>query len=443
MLIRPAGGITSATEAGEESMAGRIPALLGAAVATVLTSLPLGSAFAEDIKIGVLEPFTGPWAKNGNESYVAMEIARDMINEKGGIKGKKIVFIRGDAPDPSAGKSEANRIITQDGVKLITGTYASPLGIAISAEAERHGVIHWESIASADIITKRGFKHVFQVGPAASRYGKAALDFTKEELAKRLGKKFEDLRIALLWENRAFGTAVGNGVRAHAKELGITLTLDEGYDQFMTDMTPLVQKLKDAKPDVLIAISFINDTILLHRKAKELNFNVPAVIGVSAGHSVPDLKDSLGTAVNGIFVSDLPVLVNPKALRPEVEAASVEFNKRYEKIQHRVPAGHAVASFAALWTLFNDVLPKAKSLEPEDVRAAALSMDLPPGSLINGSGLKFSNFDLPNDPKDAGQNIRSAIGVWQWQDMAARQVYPQNLATNQIIMVPLPDWSKR
>jgi len=424
-------------------MAGRIPALLGAAVATVLTSLPLGSAFAEDIKIGVLEPFTGPWAKNGNESYVAMEIARDMINEKGGIKGKKIVFIRGDAPDPSAGKSEANRIITQDGVKLITGTYASPLGIAISAEAERHGVIHWESIASADIITKRGFKHVFQVGPAASRYGKAALDFTKEELAKRLGKKFEDLRIALLWENRAFGTAVGNGVRAHAKELGITLTLDEGYDQFMTDMTPLVQKLKDAKPDVLIAISFINDTILLHRKAKELNFNVPAVIGVSAGHSVPDLKDSLGTAVNGIFVSDLPVLVNPKALRPEVEAASVEFNKRYEKIQHRVPAGHAVASFAALWTLFNDVLPKAKSLEPEDVRAAALSMDLPPGSLINGSGLKFSNFDLPNDPKDAGQNIRSAIGVWQWQDMAARQVYPQNLATNQIIMVPLPDWSKR
>lgn len=281
------------------------------------------------------------------------------------------------------------------------------------------------------------------MGPAASCYGKAALDFTKEELAQRLGKKFEDLRIALLWENRAFGTAVGNGARARAKELGVKLAFDEGYDQFMTDMTPLVQKLKDAKPDVLIAISFINDTILLHRKAKELNFYVPAVIGVSAGHSVPDLKDSLGTAVNGIFVSDLPVLVNPKALRPEVEAAAEEFNKRYEKIQHRVPAGHAVASFAALWTLFNDVLPKAKSMDPEDVRAAALSMDLPPGSLINGSGLKFSNFDRPNDPKDAGQNLRSAIGVWQWQNEAARQVYPKNLATNPIIKVPLPQWDKR
>jgi branched-chain amino acid transport system substrate-binding protein len=419
--------------------------------AALLVAIPLcgvallpGRAFSEDkITIGVLEPFTGPWAKNGNESYVAMEIARDMINERGGVNGKKIAYVRGDAPDPSAGKTEAERIITQNDVKLITGTYASPLGISISAEAERLAVVHWETIASADIITKRGYKHVFQVGPAASRYGKAAIDFTKEELAQRLNKKFEDLRIALLWENRAFGTAVGTGARARAKELGANLIFDDGYDQFMTDMTPLVQKLKDANPDVLIAISFINDTVLLHRKAKELNFSVPAVIGVSAGHSVPDLKDSIGTAVNGIFVSDLPALVNPSSLLPDVKAASDEFNKRYESIQHRVPAGHAVASFAALWALYTDVLPKAKSMDPEDVRAAALSVDLPDGSLINGSGLKFSNFDLPNDPKDAGQNIRSAIGVWQWQNEAARQVYPKSLATNDIISVPLPQWSQR
>jgi len=423
-----------------------VPLRTSLAVVFLLAASALApiSAQAEDtIKLGVLEPFTGPWAKNGNESYVAMEIARDMINEQGGVKGKKIVFVRGDAPDPSAGKSEAERIISQEGIKLMTGTYASPLGISISAEAERHGIVHWETIASADIITKRGYKHVFQVGPAASRYGTAALDFIKEDLAQRLDKKFEDLRIALLWENRAFGTAVGTGARAEAKKLGVQLIYDEGYDQFMTDMTPLVQKLKDAKPDVPVIISFINDTILFHRKAKELNFYVPSIIGVSAGHSVPDLKDSIGTTVNGLFVSDLPVLVNPAALKPEAQAAAVEFNKRYESVQHRVPAGHAVASFAALWALFNNVLPAAKSMDPEDVRAAALAADLPDGSLINGSGLKFSNFDLPDDPKDAGQNIRSSIGVWQWQDGGARQVYPKKLATNDIIAVPLPDWSKR
>jgi branched-chain amino acid transport system substrate-binding protein len=426
----------------------RLRGPLYACAAIAVAALGAGAADAQDAragetKIGVLLPFTGPWAKNGNESYVAMEIARDMINEQGGVQGKKIAYVRGDAPDPSAGKSEAERIISQSGVTLITGTYASPLGVSISAEAERHGVVHWETIASADVITRRGYKHVFQVGPAASRYGTAALDFTKEELAQRLNRKFDDLRIALLWENRAFGTSVGVGARARAKSLGVKLIYDEGYDQFMTDMTPLVQKLKDAKPDVLIVISFINDTVLLHRKAKELNLYVPAIIGVSAGHSVPDLQDSLGTAVNGLFVSDLPVLVNPKALRPEVQAASVEFNKRYESVQHRVPAGHAVASFAALWTLFRDVLPKAKSMDSEDIRTAALSMDLPEGSLINGSGLKFSNFDVAGDPKDAGQNVRSSIGVWEWQELGARQVYPKDLATNGVTMVPLPEWSKR
>jgi len=414
------------------------------ALAFAFALAPSSPADAEDtIEVGVLLPFTGPWAKNGNESYVAMEIARDMINERGGVNGKKVRFIRGDAVDASAGKSEAERIITQSGVKLITGTYASPLGIAISAEAERHGVIHWETIASADIITKRGYKHVFQVGPAASRYGAAALDFTKAELVQRLGKKVEDLRIGLLWENRAFGTAVGDGVRKRAKMLGINLVYDEGYDQFMTDMTPFVQKLKDIKPEVLIIISFINDTILLHRKAKELELYVPAIIGVSAGHSVPDLKDSIGSIVNGLFVSDLPVTVNPQALRPEALAAANEFNKRYERIQKRVPAGHAVASFAALWPLFNDVFAKVKSMDPEEIRNVALSLELPDGSLINGSGLKFSNFDVPGDPKDAGQNLRSAIGVWQWQDMAARQVFPPDLATNKVIMVPLPQWNQR
>ena len=189
-------------------MSDRLRVCFGVVALLATASLSLTPARAEDtIKLGVLEPFTGPWAKNGNESYVAMEIARDMINEQGGINGKKISYVRGDAPDPSAGKSEAERIISQEGIKLMTGTYASPLGIAISAEAERHGIVHWETIASADIITKRGYKHVFQVGPAASRYGTAALDFIRDDLAQRLDKKFGDLRIALLWENRAFGTA--------------------------------------------------------------------------------------------------------------------------------------------------------------------------------------------------------------------------------------------
>ncbi|MGH2359485.1 MAG: ABC transporter substrate-binding protein, partial [bacterium] len=367
----------------------------------------------------------------------------DMINERGGINGKKVVFVRGDAVSPTAGISEAERLITKEGLKLITGTYASPLGVAISAAAERQRVIHWETIAAADIITKRGYKYVFQHGPAASRYGHAALDFVKDSAASSLKKEFKQLRIALLWENRAFGTAVGKGVRDRAEQLGIKLIYDEGYDQFATDVTPLVQKLKDIKPDVLIAISFINDAVLFQRKAKELNFYVPVMIGVSAGYSVPDLKDSIGSAVNGIFVSDLPVRVNPDALEPGIRKVADEFFARYEKIQKRVAAGHATASFAGLWVLFTEVLPKVASMDPDEIRKVMLALDLPEGRVMNGGGVKFTDFDLPADPKDAGQNIRSSIGVWQWQEGGARQVYPPKLATHKLTLVPLPDWSQR
>ena len=266
----------------------------------------------EPIKIGVLLPFTGPLAKNGIENWEAMQIARDMINERGGINGRKIEYLQGDATNPNAAISETERLITKDGIKITTGSFASPIAIAVSQAAERHGVFHWETTGAAEIITRRGFKYTFQVGAPARKYGQAAVDFIVDDLAKRLNKPVADLKIALLWENRAFGKSVGDGIRAYSQTKGIKLVYDEGYDQTATDMTPIVQKLKDVAPDILIAISFPNDAILFQRKAKELDFNVAAFIGVSAGYSSPDLRDSIGDSVDGIFVADFPPKVNAK-----------------------------------------------------------------------------------------------------------------------------------
>ena len=164
-------------------------------------------------------------------------------------------------------------------------------------------------------------------------------------------------------------------------------------------MTPIVQKLKDLKPDVLIAISFPNDAILFQRKAKELDFYVSALIGVSAGYSNPDLRGSIGDMVDGIFVSDFAAKVNPKALMPETVKIAEEFFKRYDAKLHRPPAGHASSSFSATWALFTEVLPKAKSLDAPELREIALKLDLPNGALVNGSGIKFTNNDWGPDPE--------------------------------------------
>jgi branched-chain amino acid transport system substrate-binding protein len=397
----------------------------------------------EPIRIGVLLPLTGPLAKNGIENWEAMQIARDMINERGGINGRKVEYVQGDATTPNAAISETERLITKEGIKITTGSFASPLAIAVSQAAERHSVFHWETTGAAEIITRRGFKHTFQVGAPARKYGQAAVDFIVKDLSAGLKKPMSDLRIALLWENRAFGKSVGDGIRAYSQKNGIKLVYDEGYDQTATDMTPIVQKLKDVRPDVLIAISFPNDAIMFQRKAKDLDFNVGAFIGVSAGYSAPDLRDSLGNSVTGIFVADFPPKVNANVLKPEVKKVAEEFYKRYEAKLKRPPAGHAAAGFSAVWALFTEVLPKAKTYEPDELRDIVLKLDLPEGSLVNGSGIKFTNFDWPDDPKDAGQNLRASIGVWQWTKDGNEQVFPASLATHEPIQVPLPGWDKR
>ncbi len=182
---------------------------------------------------------------------------------------------------------------------------------------------------------------------------------------------------------------------------------------------------------------------MFQRKAKEFDFNVSAFIGVSAGYSSPDLRDSIGDSVVSIFVADFPPKVNASVLKPEVRNVAEEFYKRYETKLKRAPAGHATAGFSAIWALFTEVLPKAKTYEPDELRDIALKLDLPEGSLVNGSGIKFTNFDWPDDPKDAGQNLRAAIGVWQWTKDGNEQVYPPSLATHEPVMVPMPKWSAR
>ena len=284
-----------------------------APAAAALALLAGGPAVAQQpIRIGVLLPLTGPFAKNGIENWEAMQIARDMINEQGGVNGRKIEFVHGDATSPTAAISEAERIITREGIKITTGSFASPLAIATSQAAERHGVFHWETTGAAEIITRRGFKHTFQVGAACLSLQPGGGRFHQRRLAQKLGKPAADLRIALLWENRAFGKSVGDGVRDYMKTKELSLVYDEGYDQFATDMTPIVQKLKDVKPDVLIAISFPNDAILFQRKAKELDFNVAAFIGVSAGYSSPDLRNSIGDHGERHFRLRLPAAGEPE-----------------------------------------------------------------------------------------------------------------------------------
>src|SRR5258705_482652 len=116
---------------------------------------------------------------------------RALINSRfGGVMGKKLVFAVGDAVDPTAAASEATRLASREGVKIITGTFSSTLCGAASEAAARQNVIYWETSCVDPRLTRRNLKNVFRTEIDGTGFGWYNIEFIAKHLAHRFGKAF-------------------------------------------------------------------------------------------------------------------------------------------------------------------------------------------------------------------------------------------------------------
>ncbi len=392
-----------------------------------------------DIKIGTIFPLTGNMAFGGNEGFTGSDVARELVNARGGIAGRKITFVKADAPDQTAATNEMNRLISREGMKLVIGSFSSAIAFTASAVAERERIVFWENHGVADDITRRGFKYLFKTNINATGTGGGASTFAAQYLAPKLGIDPKALKVGIAWEDGTYGSSVGKGIIAFAKSNGLKIVADEGYNAKSTDLSPVLLKLKASNPDVLLVAGIGSDAVLFWKQARDLGLNVKAVVATSGGWGVPNFAQNLGPSANGVFSSDFPTDVNPAALTKEAKELQKEFIERFQKAKGSRPTGNAYLAFAGTMVLFQHVLPKAPSLEPDKVREVAMSLDLPEGTMANGCGVKF----IPHDKEDGGRNSRSFSVVLQWQDGKVEVVWPQKFANKQPIMVPLPAWSAR
>ena len=401
-------------------------------------------AAGDEWKIGMIFPLTGNLAFGGNEGLAGCEVAQAMVNEQGGVNTlsgkKKIVFSRANAPDQTAATSEMNRLISNEKVKMVTGSFSSAIAYTATAVAERNKVIYWEGNAVVTDLTNRGFKYLFRTVAPASFSGGDSASFVAEYAAPRIGKKPEEFTIGVAWEDGTYGASVRDGILERAKKHGLKIVADEGYNAKSTDLSPVVLKLKAAKPDGILCASIGADAIVLCKQLRDLDVNPSILIGTSAGWGVPNLAQNIGKTVNGIFSSDFPTDVNAKALMPEALAMRDEFMKRYMAMKNgQLPSANAWLSFASTMVIFNELLPKVKSLDPEEIKEAAMSLDLPDGYMANGCGLKF----IPHDKPGGGQNERAFCTILQWLDDKVNVVYPEKYANRTPEMIPLPNWKER
>ena len=396
--------------------------LTGAIMASMLLVPPAQTQAEEVIKLGTIFSRTGALANLGLDSWRGAEMARVMQNKRGGLLGKQIVFINGDAPDPKAAVNETERLCTVEKVPIILGSFSSSISLAASAKANQHNVVYWELGAVGDKITERGLKYVFRTCPNGSDLGRDQLRFAIGQLAEQSGKDPKKIRIASIYEDSAYGTAAASGIRDEAKKLGIKLVADEAYNHKATDLSSLVMRVKAAKPDVILESSYENDAIMFFRQAQEAGLKVLQFVGSGGGMNLPGYRSAIGDTADG-YVSN--VGYPGYNLNPEYAKGIEELEQLYvETFGQRPTSVFSVMNYMGTMALW-DVIERAGSLDPEALVKAARETDIPADQTLLRFGIKFAG---PGE-KNMGQNTQARYFISQWQAGSLWIVSPPAAAT--------------
>jgi branched-chain amino acid transport system substrate-binding protein len=392
-------------------------------------------AASGELRIGALYPLSGSLSVLGTEALAGARVAVEMVNEAGGVGGQKVVLVEADATTPANATNEARRLITREDLKLLVGTYGSSISLAIAGAANQFKIPYFEGAAVADDLTQRGYRYVFRLNDNAAAMAKTQAQAVQEIFAPKIGRPMKDLRIAIIHEDSAFGSSISTDFIAQLKQAGVTPVAEEPYAASTQDLSSLVLRLKELKPDVLAVTQYFNDAVLFWRQARNADYNPGYFISIGAGQASPDYRRGVGKDGDGVLLADVPSAgVKPEALVPEAAATQRQFVARYKAKMGKDPASHATRHFSSMSVLLTKILPKAGSLDPEKIREVTMSLDEPVGSTILGFGIKFG---------DDGQNTRAFNVVLQWQNGQLVTVWPERFATAAPIMVPLPNWADR
>ena len=414
------------------------------ALATLALSSSLAFAQGKELKVGVIYDLTGPFAAGGsNASYLGTKYAIDMINERGGVEGWKIKATYADAQSKAdVAINEYERLVNQEKVDMIMGVFSSAHCVPMAQKAEAAKKFMWANVCVASAVLKgKNMQYVFRAQVHSDQFGEASCTFLNEQAKARLGKDPKDLKVAVIYEDGPYGAGVASGNESACKGYGMQVVLKEGYAATAPDLSPLVTKLKRARPDVILHTGYNPDITLFLRQSKEQALKWSALIGHGAGYGQFDkLYATFKEDANLIYNVD-PVgaqLLNPATLAPGLGDVIKEMVRRYraDVKADEIPP-HVSMGFNQAWIFFTDVLPRAikkhGGTDAEALRKAALETDIKVGGTIQGYGVKFN----PPGHAMAGQNALSSPVVMQYSAQDTFIVWPTAIKTKDPVL-PLP-----
>src|SRR5215470_2650024 len=261
-------------------------------VALVLVALTAPGHSQAPIKIGVIEPLSGPVAASGNYIRMGAEIARDWINAKGGVGGRKLeLVIEDNKSDPKEAASAAEKLIVRDKVPAIMGAWGSSMTLAAMPKLEEYGVPMVVETSSAASITKRGNPWIFRISPPSEM---EALGL--ERYVDKLGiKKADFLAVNTDWGRgsiQAFGDML--------KKKGVEVGAAEMMEQSATDMNAQITKIKTSSADTLFLTTAVEQITLVLKQGQEQRLT-RKIITTGGSSSPTQLVKQAGAAAEGTY----------------------------------------------------------------------------------------------------------------------------------------------
>jgi len=207
-------------------------ALAFTVAAALLAALPIAKTHAKEVKIGVIYDYTGPFAAGGSlAAAIGTKIAIDMMNEKGGVQGYKIVPIYADAQSKAdVAINEATRLLDQEKVDLIMGVYSSAHCVPMAQKVDAAKKFMWANVCTASSVFKgKNLRYVFRPQVHTDQYGATSCAFLNDNAKTKLKKDPKDLKVAIIYEDGPFGAGVASASDETCKKYGMQVVLKEGY----------------------------------------------------------------------------------------------------------------------------------------------------------------------------------------------------------------------
>ena len=402
---------------------------MGTAAAILAALLLPGEAPAQtkEVKIAVIAPLSGPWARAGELVKKGVELAAEDVNKAGGIKslgGAQVKLIIADAGDTAEkAKNTAQRLLAQD-PDLVggTGAWLSSFTLAITEVTER-AELPWVTLSYSDQITNRGFKYVFQTSPTGDDQAQKALPTILELAQSATGKK--PATAAIVMDNTASSVSFAKPMREGGLEkAGIKVVVDETFTPPLSDATPLVQKVRTARPDFLFLLpTAVADDKILIEKLSEMGLGrgrLP-VVGNGAHMGSPELLRAAGKDImEGVLVT----LANwgTKGQEKLIDDFKKRTGEPWLTQDSLSPYGH-------IW-IFKEALEKAASTDRKKVAEAIRAMDTRegPAQYFPGRRIKFD---------EKGRRVDAPLVIVQWRGGEPITVFPPDIAS------AAPVWTKQ